>query len=62
MFPGFFSGRRGYGNPGWENPSRLEAEEIDSYMDKLRKAVNHKMLDDPELKVILVKDKGQYHR
>ena len=22
----------------------------------------HKMLDDPELKVILVKDKGQYHR
>ena len=92
---------------GWENPSRLESEEIDSYMDKLRKAVDHKivhalsfpgwwystikenlnrsidlltwkhrttqwqllltpkghkMLDDPELKVILVKDKGQYHR
>lgn len=29
---------------GWENPSRLEFEEIDSYMDKLRKAVDHKIV------------------
>ncbi len=91
----------------WENPSQLDDEKIDSYMVKLRKAVDHKivkalsfpgwwystikeklnrsidlltwkhrttqfqlllspighkMLDDPDLKVILVKDKGQYHR